>query len=107
MRTTINIKAETPAELKSALRSLAAKLNAEDFQAGADIKVGGARVQVSTPEVADIRQWARENGYAVGTRGRFSKELQEAYAAHLKAEKARIAAEKRAAREAKREAVSA
>src|SRR6478735_2431458 len=59
MRTTINIKAETPAELKSALRSLAAKLNAEDFQAGADIKVGGARVQVSTPEAADIRQWGR------------------------------------------------
>ncbi|WP_066911861.1 histone-like nucleoid-structuring protein Lsr2 [Millisia brevis] len=31
--------------------------------------------------LSDIRQWAKENGYAVSSRGRISAEIQEAYAA--------------------------
>ncbi|WP_159085784.1 exonuclease domain-containing protein [Aeromicrobium chenweiae] len=34
---------------------------------------------------AIVRQWARENGYAVGTRGRLHQDLFDEYAAHLSA----------------------
>ena len=46
----------------------------------------GAGRQTSTakaagPSAADIRAWARENGFAVPDRGRVSAEVREAYAA--------------------------
>lgn len=53
-------------------------------------KVGGRRARRKTPSatgaspasnLSDIRQWAKENGYAVSSRGRISAEIQEAYAA--------------------------
>jgi hypothetical protein len=105
MRITLNVQAATPADLQKALRSAAAKITPEDITPGADVKVGNVRVQVATPKVADIRQFARDNDIPVGTRGRFSKDLQERYAAYLKDEK-RKAREARAARKAEREAVS-
>jgi hypothetical protein len=97
----------TPADkIPSVVRSFAAKVDIDSLQPGADITVGNVRVQVATPKVADIRQFARDNDIPVGTRGRFSKDLQERYAAFLKDEKAKARAE-RAARKAEREAVSA
>lgn len=53
-------------------------------------KVGGRRTRRKTSptggtapasNLGDIRQWAKENGYAVSSRGRISAEIQEAYAA--------------------------
>lgn len=53
-------------------------------------KVGGRRARRKTSaavgaspasNLSDIRQWAKENGYAVSSRGRISAEIQEAYAA--------------------------
>ena len=48
---------------------------------------GGAAAPKSAPkrgnseELAKIREWAKENGYEVSTRGRISTQVQEAYAA--------------------------
>jgi hypothetical protein len=44
---------------------------------------GGRRSVASTsgPSAAEIRAWARENGYDVPERGRVSAEVREAYAA--------------------------
>ena len=44
---------------------------------------GGARpaAQANGPSAADIRAWARENGWDVPERGRVSAEVREAYAA--------------------------
>lgn len=105
-RITINTKVGTPAELAKHLRSVAAKLDASELVPGADLKIGSSRIQVAEAQESPIRRFARENGIPVGTRGRFSQELQDRYAAHLKAQRA----EKREAakaRKAEREAVSA
>ena len=113
MRTTLSIKHSTPADLSKNLRSLAAKLDADALKPGADLTIGNTRLQVATQE-SDIRAWARANEATltaqgippVAGRGRYSKALQDAYAAHLKAErKAKREAAK--ARKAEREAVSA
>ena len=103
MRSTINVQFSSAADLARELRSLAAKVSADDITPGADFERGNARVQVHTPQESDIRAFARAQGISVGTRGRYSKELQEAYAAHLKAER-KAAREARAARKAAREA---
>ena len=114
MRTTLSIKHSTPADLSKNLRSLAAKLDADALKPGADLTIGNTRLQVATQE-SDIRAWARANEAAliaqgippVAGRGRYSKPLQDAYAAHLKAvkraenkAKREAAAERKAAREA-------
>jgi len=101
MRTTLNIKHSSPADLARALRSAAAKIDAGDITPGADITVGSVRVQVAVPQESEKRAWARANGYPVGSRGRYSKALEEAYAAHVASEKAARAAERKAARAAK------
>lgn len=106
MRTTLSVKHTTPSDLAKNLRSLAAKIDAEALKPGADIVIGNTRVQVATQE-SPIRAWARANEAAlilqgiepVRGRGRYSKALQDAYEAHLKAEK-------RAANKAKREAAA-
>lgn len=105
-RITLNVQATDSVSLAKALRSAAAKLTAEDITPGADVKVGGVRIQVATPQVQDIRAFARENGIPVGTRGRYSKELIAAFEAHKRAER-KAAREARAARKAEREAVNA
>ena len=101
-RFTLNIQANSAADLQKALRSAAAKISADDLTPGADVKVGNVRIQVATPQVQDIRQFALDNGIPVGKRGRYSKDLQERYAAHLKAQRA----EKRAAAAARKAAKS-
>lgn len=42
---------------------------------------GGAAANGGSASAADIRQWARENGWDVPERGRVSAEVREAYAA--------------------------
>lgn len=91
--------------LAKTLRSIAARVDASALVPGADIEVNGVRIQVADKQVSDIRAWALANGYEVGTRGRYSKTLTDAYAAHLKAERKRIR-EERAARRAEREAAA-
>jgi len=92
----------TPADkIPAVLRSFAAKVDIDALAPGSDITLGDVRVQVATPQESPIRAFARANGFEVGSRGRYSKALQEAYAAHVKAEKAAKTAERKAAREAK------
>ncbi len=40
-----------------------------------------APVEAGTPSAADVRAWARENGWDVPERGRVSAEVRDAYAA--------------------------
>ena len=111
MRTTLNIKHSSPADLAKQLRSAAAKIDAAALTPGADLIIGNTRVQVAVPEESDIRAWARANADAlaaqgippVAGRGRYSKALQDAYAAHLKTERKA----KRDAAKARREAAKA
>lgn len=106
MRSTLNIKHNTPADLAKALRSAAAKIELDQIVPGADIRVGAVRVQVAVPQENDIRAFARANGFKVGTRGVISNEVKAAFAAHQKAERARVRQE-RADRKAAREAAQA
>jgi hypothetical protein len=48
---------------------------------GAAPKTGGAPKRGNSEELAKIREWAKENGYEVSSRGRISTQVQEAYAA--------------------------
>lgn len=105
-RSTINISFNSKASLVREIATLQtelAKIRASDIVPGADLKVGNVRVQVAEVQESPIRAFARAEGIPVGSRGRFSQELQERYAAHLKAE----AKAKRAARKAEREHANA
>ena len=44
-------------------------------------KSSGAPKRGNSEELAKIRQWAKESGYEVSSRGRISTQVQEAYAA--------------------------
>ncbi len=105
MRTTLNIKHSNPADLAKHLRSLAAKIDADTIVPGADLQVGTARVQVAQVQESDIRAFARANGLPVGSRGRISQEVQDAFKAHQRAER-KAKREERAARKAEREAAA-
>ncbi|UVG35078.1 Lsr2-like DNA bridging protein [Microbacterium phage Cece] len=113
MRTTLNVKHTSPADLAKQLRSLAAKIDADALTPGADLKIGSTRVQVAEKRESDIRAFARAQGIPVGSRGRYSAELIEAWEKHQRLTEARREAGKKgaAARAAKRaaqaEAVSA
>jgi hypothetical protein len=75
----IDLNEENAAALRDAL--------ARYIEAGR--RVGGRRRKVQRvasggdtgPSAADIRQWARENGWDVPERGRVSADVREAYAA--------------------------
>ena len=71
----IDLSSDNASELRSAL---------ERFISGARKTSTGraTRTKVSTgrnQDSAQIRQWARGNGYAVNSRGRIQAEIQEAY----------------------------
>lgn len=73
----IDLSSANAAELRSSL---------ERFVAAARKTSGGGRAARSKPvasgrgnDSAQIRQWARENGYTVNSRGRIQAEIQEAY----------------------------
>ncbi len=42
---------------------------------------GGSASSAKSEELAKIREWGRQNGFKVSSRGRVSQELQDAYAA--------------------------
>jgi hypothetical protein len=106
MRTTLNIKHSSPADLAKALRSAAAKIDADSIKPGADIKVGNVRVQVAEVQENDIRAFLRSQGLPVGSRGVISNEYKALFAAH-NAEVRKAKREAAKARRVEREAVSA
>lgn len=59
----------------------ARKTNGRRSASGAAPKTGGAPKRGNSEELAKIREWAKENGYEVSSRGRISTQVQEAYAA--------------------------
>ena len=72
----IDLSAENAAELRSSLErfvSVARKVSAGR----------ATRTKAASPsrgnDSAQIRQWARDNGYTVNSRGRIQAEIQEAY----------------------------
>ena len=73
----IDLSAANAAELRSSL---------ERFITAARKASGGGRAQRAkapaggrSHDSAQIRQWARDNGYTVNSRGRIQAEIQEAY----------------------------
>ena len=101
-RITINTKVSSPSDLAKSLRSLAAKIDADALTPGADVTIGNTRVQVAETQESPIRAFARAKGIEVGSRGRYSKELLDAFAKHEARSQASkdAAAKRRAAREA-------
>ncbi|MBT2533999.1 Lsr2 family protein [Arthrobacter sp. ISL-48] len=72
----IDLSAPNAAELRSALeRFVAAARKTSTGRPTRTKPATGARGNDS----AQIRQWARENGYTVNSRGRIQAEIQEAY----------------------------
>lgn len=72
----IDLSAANAAELRSSLeRFITAARKASGGRAQRAKAVTGGRSHDS----AQIRQWARDNGYTVNSRGRIQAEIQEAY----------------------------
>ncbi|MBE4717926.1 MULTISPECIES: Lsr2 family protein [unclassified Pseudarthrobacter] len=72
----IDLSSANAAELRSALeRFVAAGRKTSAGRATRTKPAAGARANDS----AQIRQWARDNGYTVNSRGRIQAEIQEAY----------------------------
>lgn len=81
----IDLTAKNAQKLRDALAPFLAHARRE--AGGAPARSGGRRGRSrggsGGPSAADIRAWARENGYDVPERGRVSSEVREAYdAAH-------------------------
>ncbi len=72
----IDLSANNASELRSAMERFVGHARKTSAGRGAPrSKSAGGRNQDS----AQIRQWARDNGYAVNSRGRIQAEIQEAY----------------------------
>jgi hypothetical protein len=74
----IDLSAANASELRSALEKFVAaarKISASVGRSARTRTAPGTRSNDS----AQIRQWARENGYTVNSRGRIQAEIQEAY----------------------------
>jgi len=72
----IDLSSANSAELRSALeRFIAAGRKTSAGRPARTKVIAGAR----TNDSALIRQWARDNGYTVNSRGRIQAEIQEAY----------------------------
>ncbi|WP_426997718.1 histone-like nucleoid-structuring protein Lsr2 [Pseudarthrobacter sp. N5] len=71
----IDLSSANASELRSALGRFVASGRKTSTGRASRIKVAAGRNQDS----AQIRQWARENGYTVNSRGRIQAEIQEAY----------------------------
>ena len=75
----IDLSAANAAELRSALERF---VNAARKASGGGGRAPRAKAATSggrSHDSAQIRQWARENGYTVNSRGRIQAEIQEAY----------------------------
>ncbi|NUP75848.1 MAG: Lsr2 family protein [Sinomonas sp.] len=76
----IDLSHENAAKLRDSLQSyvsVARKSSARGAQAPRSRATAGGGSRNS--ESAKIRQWARDNGYSVNSRGRIQAEIQEAY----------------------------
>jgi len=71
----IDLSSSNASELRSAVERYVAHARKTSSGRATRTKVSGGRNQDS----AQIRQWARDNGYAVNSRGRIQAEIQEAY----------------------------
>lgn len=74
----IDLSAANAAELRSSLERFVGAARKASGGSGRPTRTkasGGGRSHDS----AQIRQWARENGYTVNSRGRIQAEIQEAY----------------------------
>lgn len=74
----IDLSAANAAELRSSLERFIAASRKASGSSGRTTRAkasGGGRSHDS----AQIRQWARDNGYTVNSRGRIQAEIQEAY----------------------------
>jgi hypothetical protein len=74
----IDLSAANAAELRSSLERFIGAARKASGSSGRPTRTktsGGGRSHDS----AQIRQWARENGYTVNSRGRIQAEIQEAY----------------------------
>ena len=82
---TIDLSAKNRAALQKALKPYIAKATQQpnrQTRSRAGRPGRGARRTASTPartDLAEIRAWARSNGYPVSDRGRISAEVQQAY----------------------------
>ena len=82
---TIDLSAKNRAALEKALKPYIAKATQQptrQTRSRAGRPGRGARRTASTPartDLAEIRAWARSNGYPVSDRGRISAEVQQAY----------------------------
>jgi hypothetical protein len=72
----IDLSAANAAELRSSLERFVAAARKTSAGRGSRAK---AAVTVRGNDSAQIRQWARDNGYTVNSRGRIQAEIQEAY----------------------------
>lgn len=105
-RITLNTKVTDPSDLAKHLRSLATKIDADALTPGAEVVIGNTRIQVAETQESPVRAFARERGIPVGSRGRFSRELLDAFAKHeARSQASKDAAAKR--RAARAEAVNA
>lgn len=77
---------EPYAEKAEALNLKSVRKNYQDPKSGRSKKAStGSSARISTTaETSEdrvlLRQWARENGYSIGDRGRISEEIRDAYA---------------------------
>ena len=72
----IDLSAANAAELRSSLERFVAA--ARKTSSGRATRTKAARRR-GNQDSAQIRQWARDNGYTVNSRGRIQAEIQEAY----------------------------
>jgi hypothetical protein len=72
----IDLSAANAAELRSSLERFVAAARKTSAGRGSRPK---AAVPARGNDSAQIRQWARDNGYTVNSRGRIQAEIQEAY----------------------------
>ncbi|WP_211882065.1 histone-like nucleoid-structuring protein Lsr2 [Pseudarthrobacter albicanus] len=71
----IDLSSGNASELRSAVERFVAHARKTSGGRPTRTKISSGRNQDS----AQIRQWARDNGYAVNSRGRIQAEIQEAY----------------------------
>ncbi|QRZ61760.1 Lsr2 family protein [Rothia sp. ZJ932] len=81
----IDLSGANAARLRDAIRPFAAKAR----RATTANRLGRPRSKASAgvnrnPEISEIRQWAKENGYEVSDRGRIQQHIQDAYYAAKK-----------------------
>ncbi len=71
----IDLSAENAGNLREAIRPFVAKAR----RSSGRVQRGRGSTPARNQEAAEIRKWAREQGYKVSDRGRVQSEIQDAY----------------------------